>query len=220
MKDKPQFLSIIWRVKYFSFFIPTYLKSIALKSIEKCANYKPQKYTYTINMSQVRIFYDVVLADYEVSPSCRLSHATAQLIKVMEILCISTCSVRKVMCTFCIPVPFSSPVLTSVLAPVFCTVKFPAFKYKIQIILSYGYKGQKINYVNFHEELNFWLTCSMQLRANILNFTIKIFSFTTENIIGTKLRTWFMPYCLKTKRDKGTCIQVGYFLVGYIGRFT
>ena len=71
---------LICRVKYFLNF-DTYIYNY-LKSVEKCANYKPRKYTRTINMSQGLIFppiYDVVLADYDVSPSCKFSHATAQI---------------------------------------------------------------------------------------------------------------------------------------------
>ena len=58
------------------------LISLYFKYFEKHANYKPRKYTCTINIPQVRIpppIYDVVLADSDVKPSCRFSHAMAHI---------------------------------------------------------------------------------------------------------------------------------------------
>ena len=77
MKDKPQFLLIICKVKYFYSF-DTYILKIRWKMCKLKAAEVHMHHKQSTSQDFPLPIYDVVLADYDVSPSCRFSHATAQ----------------------------------------------------------------------------------------------------------------------------------------------
>ena len=78
MKDKPQNMLFLCRVTYFHSF-----DTFILKIRREISKLKLWKYTYIMGMLQFRKIFprnnDVVSPDYDISPSCRFSHGTAQL---------------------------------------------------------------------------------------------------------------------------------------------